>query len=80
VTALAIENCLILNLSSLLSPELVLNMHEGKLRLIAEESEQTSSERVALKAKLEDLKAGKRILQTQTRGVGKGMSIECDDP
>jgi cell division protein FtsB len=54
-------------------------MDEDKLRLIAAESEETSSERVALKAKLEDLKAGKRVLQTQTRGSGKGMSRACEE-
>ncbi|KAF2682518.1 hypothetical protein K458DRAFT_391003 [Lentithecium fluviatile CBS 122367] len=71
VTVLAIENCLITELPSLLNPELVLNMEEEKLSVIAAESEEISSERAALKQKLEDLKAGKRVLDSQARRSGK---------
>jgi hypothetical protein len=73
VTILAIENCLISDLPSLLNPELVLNMDEEKLSRIAAESEEKSSERAALKQKLEDLRAGKQILDSQARRSGKGM-------
>ncbi|KAF2634975.1 P-loop containing nucleoside triphosphate hydrolase protein [Massarina eburnea CBS 473.64] len=71
VAALAIENCLITDLSSLLSPELVLNMDEEKLAVIASESEDVRIERAALRQKLEDLKAGKRVLDLQARRSGK---------
>lgn len=72
IAVLAIENCLITDLSSLLDPELVLNMNEEKLQMIASESDDVRAERTALKQKLADLKAGKRILDLQARKSGKG--------
>ncbi|KAJ4301309.1 hypothetical protein N0V90_003400 [Kalmusia sp. IMI 367209] len=72
VTVLAIENCLITDLPSLLSPDLVLNMDEEKLHIIAAESDDIRTERTALKQKLADLEAGKRILSLQARKAGKG--------
>ncbi|KAF1949464.1 P-loop containing nucleoside triphosphate hydrolase protein [Byssothecium circinans] len=71
VTVLAIENCLITDLPSLLNPELVLNMDEEKLFAIASESEDVRNWRAALKQKLEDLRAGKRVLDSQARRSGK---------
>ena len=76
VTILAIENCLITKLPSLLSPELVLSMDEEKLHRIAAESEQIRTERTALTHRLADLEAGKQILEVQARKSGKSESSQ----
>jgi hypothetical protein len=59
---LAIENCLLKNLSAIFSPTLTANMDDEQLFAIAAESEEIRSERTMLRAKLESLQSGKKIL------------------
>lgn len=59
---LAIENCLIKDLSAIFSPTLTADMDDEQLQAIAAESEDVRFERDALRKKLEVLQSGKRIL------------------
>ncbi|EAT88305.2 hypothetical protein SNOG_04545 [Parastagonospora nodorum SN15] len=59
---LAIENCLIKDLSAIFSPTLTADMDDEQLQAIAAESEDVRCERDTLRKKLEVLQSGKRIL------------------
>lgn len=59
---LAIENCLVKDLSAIFSPTLTADMDDEQLQAIAAESEDVRFERDALQKKLEVLQSGKRIL------------------
>ncbi|KAH7408337.1 dynamin-1 [Phaeosphaeria sp. MPI-PUGE-AT-0046c] len=62
IAVLAIENCLIKDLSSIFSPTLTANMDDEQLHAIAAECEETRTERGALQQKLAVLQSGKQIL------------------
>jgi hypothetical protein len=59
---LAIENCLLKDLSSIFSPTLIANMDDEQLHAIAAECEEVRDERSHLRKKLEVLETGKKIL------------------
>lgn len=50
-------------------------MSEEKVQLIASESEDIQTERAALRQKLEDLKASKRVLDMQACDTRSGTSL-----
>ncbi|KAI1425906.1 P-loop containing nucleoside triphosphate hydrolase protein [Xylaria sp. FL1777] len=58
VAVLAIEKCLIQQLSQLLTPEIILNLTDEEVRLVAAESEVSVAERERLSEKLEVLEGG----------------------
>lgn len=62
-------------LADIFSPSLVSSMSEERLRIIAAESEDVQKERAALKQKLADLKAGKRVLDIQACDTRSGMYL-----
>ncbi|KAF2186986.1 hypothetical protein K469DRAFT_686203 [Zopfia rhizophila CBS 207.26] len=70
VAVLAIENCLVADLAAIFSPLLISSMDEEKLHAIAAESDEVRSQRTMLKQKLEDLRAGKRILDVEACNSG----------
>ncbi|KAH4162878.1 hypothetical protein HBI37_130850 [Parastagonospora nodorum] len=59
---LAVENCLIKDLTAIFSPTLTANMDDEQLHDIAAESEEVQYERETLRKKLEVLQSGKRTL------------------
>jgi hypothetical protein len=63
IAVLAIENCLIKDLTSMFSPTLTANMEDEQLQDIAAECEEVRNERSNLKQKLEVLYTGKKILR-----------------
>ncbi|KAF2118385.1 P-loop containing nucleoside triphosphate hydrolase protein [Lophiotrema nucula] len=65
VTVLAIESCMLTDLGTIFPPTLVLTMEREQLLAIASESKEIRDQRASLKQKLDDLKAGKRILDKQ---------------
>jgi hypothetical protein len=62
IAVLAIENCLIKELSGIFSPTLIANMDDKQLHAIAAESEEVRHERSSLQKKLVVLQSGKQIL------------------
>jgi hypothetical protein len=62
IAVLAIENCLLKNLSAIFSPTMTADMDDEQLHAIAAESEDAREERLLLKSKLDALKSGKQIL------------------
>jgi GTPase SAR1 family protein len=62
IAVLAIENCLIKDLSGIFSPTLTANMDDEQLYAIAAESEDVRYERSSLRKKLEVLQSGRQIL------------------
>ena len=60
------------DLASIFPPTLVLTMDKDRLRAIASESREIRGQRAALKQKLDDLKAGKRILDEQVYHTSRG--------
>jgi hypothetical protein len=71
---LAIENCLLKDLSDIFSPTLTADMDDEQLYAIAAESEDARDERSSLKKKLDTLKSGKQILHEHM-----GKCIEQSD-
>jgi hypothetical protein len=69
---LAIENCLLKNLSAIFSPTLTANMDDEQLFAIAAESEEIRLERTLLRAKLDSLQSGKNILY---KHIGKADTL-----
>lgn len=67
---LAIENCVMAGLSDVFSPSFVAMLNEEQLASIASESQEIREERSRLQEKLDALKAGKRILQSQECNTG----------
>ncbi|KAF1840478.1 dynamin-1 [Cucurbitaria berberidis CBS 394.84] len=62
IAVLAIENCLIKNLSGIFSPSLITDLSDEKLHAIAAESDEVREERDSLRQKLGALESGKDIL------------------
>lgn len=62
ITVLAIENCLIKDLSSIFSPSFTANMDDDQLHNIAVESEDVRVERSSLRQRLDVLHKGRQIL------------------
>lgn len=62
IAVLAIENCLIKNLSGIFSPSLIADLSDEKLHAIAAESDEVGEERDSLRQKLRALASGKDIL------------------
>ncbi|KAF2013483.1 P-loop containing nucleoside triphosphate hydrolase protein [Aaosphaeria arxii CBS 175.79] len=75
VSLLAVENCLVHDLASLFSPTLVSGMSNEQLEAIASESKEITEERAALRQKLRDLEAGRRILSKQACQVSKPSQL-----
>ncbi|KAF1993809.1 P-loop containing nucleoside triphosphate hydrolase protein [Amniculicola lignicola CBS 123094] len=73
VAVLAVETCLVAKLDSIFSPTLVHLLSDEDLDFIAAESEEIQTERASLSLKLEDLKAGKKILDLQACNSGTGL-------
>lgn len=63
VAMLAIENCLIKDLSATFDPNLVVEMSDEKLANIASESEETRIQRTELRQRLAVLEGGKQVLK-----------------
>jgi hypothetical protein len=61
------------NLVNIFSPSLVSSMSPERLEIIASESEEIRNERAALKQRLADLKAGKRVLDVHICDTRSGM-------
>lgn len=70
IAVLAIENCLIKDLSAIFSPTLTANMDDEQLYAIAAESKEVRYERSSLKQKLAVLESGKQILYEH---IGKSV-------
>ncbi|KAH7399626.1 P-loop containing nucleoside triphosphate hydrolase protein [Pyrenochaeta sp. MPI-SDFR-AT-0127] len=62
VAVLAIENCLIKNLSAIFSPSLIASLSDAKLQAIAAESAEVQEERNSLQQRLSALQSGKDVL------------------
>ncbi|KAF2035984.1 dynamin-1 [Setomelanomma holmii] len=65
VAVLAVENCLLKNLSGIFCPTLTANMDDEQLCDIAAESEESRRQRLNLREKLQILEAGKQVLYEQ---------------
>jgi hypothetical protein len=74
IAVLAIENCLIKDLSTIFSPTLTANMDDGQLQAIAGECEEVRCEREDLREKLEVLQSGKQILHEHIGKFGQSMN------
>ena len=62
VAVLAVENCLVKDLSEIFSPIMVADMSTDRVFAIAAESVEVRERRASLKAKLEVLQNGQRVL------------------
>jgi hypothetical protein len=62
IAVLAIENCLLSELSGIFSPSLIADLSDQMLCAIAAESKEVDEERSSLREKLRALQSGKQIL------------------
>ncbi|KAH7028256.1 dynamin family protein [Macrophomina phaseolina] len=76
--ALGIEQCLLENLSEIFSPDNVMELDESFIRIIAAESEASSSERAYATKKLNSLEAALRSLIRLARQKLAGESTDCN--
>jgi transcriptional regulator of NAD metabolism len=76
IAVLAIENCLIKDLSAIFSPTLAANMDDEQLQAIAGECEEVRCEREDLRKKLEVLQSGKQILHKHIGKFSKHINLK----
>ncbi|KAF2132512.1 dynamin-1 [Dothidotthia symphoricarpi CBS 119687] len=76
IAVLAIENCLIKDLSSIFSPTLIANLDDDKLHAIASESSEIRHDRDSLRQKLSALEGGKSVLYEH---IAMNPSIRAKD-
>jgi hypothetical protein len=76
IAVLAIENCLIKDLSAIFSPTLTANMDDEQLQAIAGECEEVRCEREDLRKKLQVLQSGKQILHEHIGKFGQYINLK----
>jgi hypothetical protein len=73
VAVLAVESCLLADLAAIFTPEMIIAMDDAQLEAIASESQGILMARTDLRKRLEDLWAGKRILDEHACKADAGM-------